>query len=372
MPEEITVSTPSRLCLFGEHLDYLGLEVVAMAIDLRFYARVRRRQDGLLRVMIRDSKLRDLGNTQIRYVEKLVDINQELVYTKSRDYFKSSLRTLRRYGVDIQSGFDVVMDSHIPIGKGMCSSTTMIMTLLKALLECTQAPGRDEPDVLAELGFQAEVEEFGEPGGRMDHYTSAYGGLVHLDFKDGMTVARRLEKKIPGSFLLFDSLSNKDTISVLASAKTPVLEGLAQLKPYGICGIRDLTARPGYMRHLEALDELHGQKVRAAVDNYAILREALTLLDEATWQPWAFGRLLNRHHANLRDGLGISTPVIEKILSTAMAHGAYGGKINGSGGGGCCFVYCDTDKTGEILEAVRELGYPGQELRADEGTRVEA
>ena len=27
----ITVSTPSRICLFGEHQDYLGLEVIASA-----------------------------------------------------------------------------------------------------------------------------------------------------------------------------------------------------------------------------------------------------------------------------------------------------------------------------------------------------
>ena len=34
--EPILVSTPSRLCLFGEHQDYLGLEVVALAINLGF------------------------------------------------------------------------------------------------------------------------------------------------------------------------------------------------------------------------------------------------------------------------------------------------------------------------------------------------
>ncbi|MDD4796619.1 MAG: galactokinase family protein [Eubacteriales bacterium] len=371
MPQGITVSTPSRLCLFGEHLDYLGLEVVAMAIDLRFYARVHRRQDGLLRVHIRDSNLKELGNTQVRYVEKLVDINEELVYTNSRDYFKSSLRTLARYGVDIRSGFDVVMDSQIPIGKGMCSSTTMIMALLKALMECTQADGRDDPDVLAELGFRAEVEEFGEPGGRMDHYTSAYGGLVHLDFGGGITTPRRLCRHIPGRFILFDSLTSKDTLSVLSSAKEPVLAGLAQLKPRGIHSIRDLAAQPGQAEHLAMLDELHRRKVRAAADNYAILHRALALLERDDWNGDELGTLLNCHHANLRDGLGISTPVIEEILSTALAHGAYGGKINGSGGGGCCFVYCAAEKADDILRAVQALGYPGRVLRMDEGTRVE-
>lgn len=35
--KKICVSTPSRICLFGEHQDYLGLEVIASAIDMRFF-----------------------------------------------------------------------------------------------------------------------------------------------------------------------------------------------------------------------------------------------------------------------------------------------------------------------------------------------
>ncbi|MBT4369578.1 MAG: galactokinase family protein, partial [Candidatus Marinimicrobia bacterium] len=29
------ISTPGRICLFGEHQDYLGLPVIAMGISLR-------------------------------------------------------------------------------------------------------------------------------------------------------------------------------------------------------------------------------------------------------------------------------------------------------------------------------------------------
>lgn len=369
--QEITVSTPSRLCLFGEHLDYLGLEVVAMAINLRFFARIAPRQDGLLRVMIRDSKLKELGNTELRYVEKLVDLNQDIVYTQKRDYFKSTVNVLRKRGVDLSTGFDLVMDSQIPIGKGMCSSTTMIMALLKALMESTQAEGKDDPDTLAELGFAAEVAEFQEPGGKMDHYTSAYGGLIHLDFADGVA-PRRLHGKIPGRFVLFDSLTNKDTINVLASAKTPVMEGLEILRGYGVSSVRQLAQEPEKIHLIDRLDEVRARKMRAAVDNYQVLHQALQVMDAERFDNEAFGALLTRHHANLRDGLGISTPVIEQILDTALAHGAYGGKINGSGGGGCCYAYCTQERAQEVLDAVQALGYPGMILQTDEGTRVEA
>ena len=82
------------------------------------------------------------------------------------------------------------------------------------------------------------------------------------------------------------------------------------------------------------------------------------------------GALLNAHHQNLRDGLGISTPEIEEILSLAIRHGAYGGKFNGSGGGGCLFVYAPEQRAQEILRAVAERGYPGALLAVDDGLSV--
>jgi hypothetical protein len=43
------------------------------------------------------------------------------------------------------------------------------------------SPDCEDPRKIAELAFQAEVTEFDEPGGRMDHYTSAWAAWFHLD-----------------------------------------------------------------------------------------------------------------------------------------------------------------------------------------------
>ena len=51
------VSTPSRLCLFGEHQDYLGLEVIACAINLRFSATIHLNGTDVACIKIRDSKM---------------------------------------------------------------------------------------------------------------------------------------------------------------------------------------------------------------------------------------------------------------------------------------------------------------------------
>jgi galactokinase len=82
------------------------------------------------------------------------------------------------------------------------------------------------------------------------------------------------------------------------------------------------------------------------------------------------GILLNRHQDVLRDVLKISTPKIDRMLDAALGAGAYGGKINGSGGGGCMFAYAP-DNPDEVAEAVEREGGASYVIYADEGTRLE-
>ncbi|MBN1477250.1 GHMP kinase, partial [Candidatus Sumerlaeota bacterium] len=67
------------------------------------------------------------------------------------------------------------------------------------------------------------------------------------------------------------------------------------------------------------------------------------------------GELLTTHHAALRDDLGISTAKIDRMLDAAIGAGALGGKINGSGGGGCMFAYAP-ERAEEVAEALRREG----------------
>lgn len=278
---EVLCSTPSRICLFGEHLDYLGLEVIASAVDLRFSAHVKPRTDGMVYLKIRDSRLGELNleNTQQQYQIRTFDLNQPIVYDKKRDYIKSVFKVLLREGYGVGCGFDIKMDSTIPIGKGMCSSSTMVIVLIKALLESIEHPHAQEPARVAQLGFVSEVAEFHEPGGMMDHYSSALGSLVHIDFTDGAK-ATPIAAQIPGCFVLFDTLQAKDTTKVLADSKIPVLEAIELLRPYGICSIRDFIESKQQAQLLEKLDDLHRRKLCTAVDNYQILREAKALLEK--------------------------------------------------------------------------------------------
>jgi galactokinase len=55
------------------------------------------------------------------------------------------------------------------------------------------------------------------------------------------------------------------------------------------------------------------------------------------------------------------------MLDAALAAGALGGKINGSGGGGCMFVYAPTH-TEAIAEAIEREGGKAYIVSVDVGT----
>jgi galactokinase len=99
-----------------------------------------------------------------------------------------------------------------------------------------------------------------------------------------------------------------------------------------------------------------------------LTREARLLLAESETDHRSLGRLLNEHQKILREVLQISTPKIDRMLSAAINAGAYGGKINGSGGGGCMFVYAPEDPD-RAAAAIREEGGRAFLIRMDAGAR---
>ncbi len=365
-------STPSRLCLFGEHQDYLDMEVISTGINLRFSAEASKRDDGMVHIVIRDSQICELNqkNVDELYQNYDFDLNKPIVYEKKRDYLRSSFSVLMKQGYDVSCGFDVKMDSEIPIGKGMCSSSTMVVVLIKTILETIEHPDKDNPDRISYLSYLAEVAEFNEPGGMQDHFSSAYGNLVHLSF-DGEPQATPLDTKIPGVFILFDSLQKKDTIRVLNDSKVPVMEAIEMLKPYGVTHTRDIFKNDDNLYLADKLDDYHKSKLMTSIRIHKLLREAMEIFGTGKIEPKVLGDMLNRHHALLRDGLNISTATIDHILEVALANGALGGKINGSGGGGCLFVYAMEEDAQRILSAVEKEGYPGVVLRSDSGVKLE-
>jgi len=57
------------------------------------------------------------------------------------------------------------------------------------------------------------------------------------------------------------------------------------------------------------------------------------------------------------------------MLEAALKTGALGGKINGSGGGGCMFAYAP-ENPDAVAEAIEKVGGEATVIRQVEGTKI--
>ncbi len=353
----VRTSAPGRICLFGEHQDYLALPVIPCAISLRIRVEGVARKDNLVRV-----DLPDIGS------EEFFTIAPRINYTKKRDYLRSAVNVLQRKGAVFSHGFDCRIQGSIPINSGTSSSSALTVAWIRFLLEMTDSYPYPGERMVANFAHEAEVLEFREPGGMMDHYATSVGGVSYIDF-DPVISLTPLPDHL-SSFVLGDSLQPKATTSILSRVKNRVVGVVEKLgKHYSDFSLRFLV--PGELKRFErVLNDEEMALLRGTVVNHHITRQARLLMQEEVLDHQRIGELLTRHQTILRDVLGISTTKIDTMLEAAIAAGAYGGKINGSGGGGCMFAYAPENPE-TVAEAVEKAGGNAYIVRPSKGTELE-
>lgn len=358
MRYDLVVSSPGRVCLFGEHQDYFGLAIIAGAINLRITISGRKRADTKIHL-----DLPDIGEVED------MDLAAPITYSRPRDYLRSGVNVVRRAGARLDHGWDCEVRGTIPINAGTSSSSALVVAWVKFLLEAAGDVRASDPDQAAELGFLTEVAEFKEPGGKMDHYASAKGQVVSIHFGDPFRLTH-LRRPL-GRFVLANSLQKKDTTGMLGFIKSNVFNGLqgvrrslpefSLLSPVG----------PEEQKAIDALPDADERRLlRGTLQTRDLTARGEKLFLAPEFDHREFGRLLDAQHRVLRDELRISTPKIEAMMEAALKAGAYGGKINGSGGGGCLFVYAP-DETERVARALEDAGGKAYIISIDEGMRRE-
>ncbi len=356
MSSKVISQAPGRVCLFGEHQDYLKLPVIAAAISKYLWISAEENNTEFFKI-----HMPDICQT------REIWIHEPFHELKNRDYFGSMLRVLKRYGCIPGCGHDIEIHGEIPIAAGASSSSALTVAWGQLLLELFGADVPINSDFLARLAYTAEVLEHWEPGGLMDQFTISKGNVIHIQTHRDYKI-ELLTNELDG-LIIGDSKVEKKTLHVLAGAKEKVIQAMEILRRK-IPGLRLSHITPESMvEYLKELPDPFSVYLKAAVLNHFFTKQALIEFRKKNINLIKIGSLMNQHHEILHDLLKITVPKIDKMIEVVRSGGALGAKINGSGGGGTIVVLAP-GKEETVIEALRGVGADGFSVKVDSGAKI--
>ncbi len=340
--ESITVVAPGRICLFGDHQDYLGLPVIACAINRSIQLKGRKNGHNNFKIMMPDINK-----------ERHINLNNKIETVSNRDYFASALHVLERYDCIPNVGYDIVITGDIPVNAGLSSSSAVLVAWITFLLEAYGSSHTVDASFIARLSYEAEVLEFKAPGGLMDQFTISLGGSVFLDTVTGAhtPIMQSIDALIIG-----ESGVPKETLGVLGKlgdlANNAIEQILREVPNFKIAEATKLT----YNNHYHLVDASLQPIFLAAINNYLITKEALSIMQQNPLNLQKLGTLMDAHHFELKEHLKITVPIIDNMIDGAKKSGALGAKIVGSGGGGCIVAISTPENEEAVIEGILKGG----------------
>lgn len=338
----IKVIAPGRICLFGDHQDYLGLPVIACAINRYIKLEASFKTDKNLRIHLPDIN-----------EEKIIDLQKPFVSSNRRDYFISALNVVKKIGCEYNHGYDVEIKGDIPINAGLSSSSAIVVAWITFLLKAFGSTTQITPKLIAKLAYRTEVLEYNEPGGLMDQYTISLGNLLFINTVNGEY--EKIDKKI-NSLIVGESGIPKQTLGILKNLRSFATNAITSVQSK----VSDFKIENSTLSDYDQYKHIVVEELRpifyAALKNYAITKEAYTTLTQNQLDLDKIGNLMTEHHLILKDKLKITVPIIDQMINGAMSSGAFGAKIVGSGGGGSIVALSSKENEEQVIKAILNAG----------------
>ncbi|GAB3125107.1 galactokinase [Glaciibacter psychrotolerans] len=321
-------SAPGRVNLIGEHTDYNDGFVFPFAIN----------RSTLIGLSLRDDRLMRVASS---FSAEVVEISLDEVRPENLHgwsaYPLGVAWALGQFGAELGEvrGFEIYIDSDVPIGAGLSSSAAIECAVAVALNDVWLL-GFDRR-ALAKVGQLAENRAVGAPTGIMDQSASLLGQADAGVFLD----CRSLESDvIPLGFdnaglelLIIDTkVSHAHATGGYAARRASCEAGATAL---GADSLRDITMHD-LPRAESLLDDETFRRVRHIVtENQRVLDTVRTLREHG---PQSIGALLDASHVSMRDDFEISVAELDLAVETARAAGAIGARMTGGGFGGAAIA----------------------------------
>ena len=298
----VTSSAPGKVYLFGEHAVVYGEPAVPCAIERRARVTAEEIEEGLV-VHAEDLKL---DGFTVEYMDEGTDhpdVDAENSLLEAAMGYVNEAVTQVREAVDAPgAGFEIWIESDIPLGAGLGSSAAVACAAIDA--GCRELGVELAPEEIADRAYRVEAAVQDGEASRADTYCSAMGGAVRVEGDD----CRRVDGVGNLPFVIGYDGGAGDTGELVA-------------------GVRALREEYDFAADtVEAIGDIvrEGEAVLAGEDTERL------------------GELMDFNHGLLA-ALGVSSRSLDTMVWAARDAGAIGAKLTGAGGGGCIVALDDTD-----------------------------
>lgn len=304
-------TAPAKTILLGEHFVVLGEQAIAMAISLNSEVNVERREDSS--IYLRSLSLNTSGTFK----------NDEFKLEKGGEDAGRVLEPLKMVAEAVcqrvkykDTGFNIEIDSKIPVAVGLGSSAATAVSTIAAVAELLEAKLRREE--ICDLAFVPERCIHEKPSG-IDQTTSTYGGVILYRPGRGFT-----------------SIHMRHQLPIVVGNSGKVRSTGEQ-----VAKVRKLfEERRDFVAHLaKNAGELSTKAADAIKDG-----DLQTL-----------GELMISNHEILRK-IGVSSQSLDYLVEVSMKAGALGAKLTGAGGGGCIIALTEKDMQQAVADAIEGSG----------------
>ncbi|QLG62500.1 mevalonate kinase [Halorarum salinum] len=334
-----TCSAPGKVYLFGEHAVVYGEPAIPCAIERRARVTAEPRNDGRVRVEANDLSLDGFTVSWGDSVEDRPDIDVPTQLVEAgMGYVDEAVGQARDAADAPDAGFDITIESDIPLGAGLGSSAAVVVAGIDA---GTRSLGVElPPGEVADRAYRAEYAVQDGQASRADTFCSAMGGAVRVEGEDRRTIDA---PELP--FVVGYDGGAGDTGELVS-------------------GVRALREEYGF-----AADTVTaiGDVVRRGTE---VLRGADPSGEPAPDLLAELGRLMDFDHG-LLSALGVSSRSLDAMVWAAREADAYGAKLTGAGGGGCIVALDDTGGTETALDYTPGCEATFRAELAADGVRVE-
>jgi galactokinase len=321
MGPTVHATAPGRVNLIGEHTDYNGGFVLPTAIPQRTHVALTRRGDRVVR-----------AHSANAAPDATYELGGEQRLGTWADYVQGITWAVAQAGLTL-GGFELDVQSDVPLGGGLSSSASLEVALLRALREAFEL---DLEDVrLARLGQTAENDFVGARCGIMDQMAATLADSDAALFLDTRSLEyRRVPLPSKADLVVVHSGVSHGIAGGEYNARRADCEAAAA--ELGVPQLRNLTSAD--LARVARLSERLARRARHVITEDERVLAAVDALEAADLDE--IGRLFYASHASMRDDFEVSTPEIDLLVELARGDAdVFGARLTGGGFGGAVVMF---------------------------------